>query len=182
MLPSGCLSICSRYWSPCSAPTGMNSLPPGFNWSTNACGTVAAAAPTWIASNGASGMKMTWIIYFYLITLSVLKCSTDHLPSGQPSQPSPNNSLTWPLSSKYLSFFKIFSLDKSTKPWRWSIPMTLPDFPTICAIHAHRYPLPLKVRKTILGCRSPWAVSCGRWWPSCNYQGQKIILNSFHCM
>jgi len=48
------LSICSSHWSPWIGPTGINSLPPGFSWCIRASGIGCAAAPTCIASYGAS--------------------------------------------------------------------------------------------------------------------------------
>ena len=56
IFPSLSLSICSSHWEPWEGPTGMKSLPPGLSCFMRASGTGYAAAPTCIASYGASVM------------------------------------------------------------------------------------------------------------------------------
>lgn len=62
IFPSLSLSICSSHWSPWVGPTGINSLPPGLSCFMRASGMGWAAAPTCIASYGAS-IKFTKVIF-----------------------------------------------------------------------------------------------------------------------
>ena len=135
------LSTCSRYWSRPSGPTGIMIRPPGASWSTN----FREGNFTWIVVAFLTKTSLPLVEEWGLLLQHELHCKglqqrnphahhqlktqTSYVEKYVKLENIPT-SLILPLSIKESWFFLIFSSEKSTNCWTWSMPTTLPEGPT----------------------------------------------------